>query len=120
MGFAFLGIPSIALLAMIVFFCSYIPVLGVFLSTIPAALLGIKVGGFMMIIWIVIMVLIVHAVEAYGLNPLIYGHHMSLHPVAVLVVLLIGEHLFGVWGLLLGVPVTAFVVNYVIKGEVIE
>jgi predicted PurR-regulated permease PerM len=117
LGFWILGIPSIALLGTIVFFCSYIPVLGVFLSTLPAGILAIKVGGFMTVVWLVVMVLVVHAIEAYGLNPLIYGHHMRVHPVAVLVILLIGEHLFGIWGLLLGVPVSAFVLKYVIKGE---
>lgn len=116
-GFLLLGIPSIAMLAMIVFFASYIPVLGVILSTVPACLLALKVGGLMLALGVVVTVLIVHAVEAYGLNPLIYGHHMSIHPLAVLVVLLIGEHLFGIWGLLLGVPLTAFVLKYVIRGE---
>jgi predicted PurR-regulated permease PerM len=117
LGFWILGIPSIALLGTIVFFCSYIPVLGVFLSTLPAAILALRVGGFITVLWLVAMVLLVHAIEAYGLNPLIYGHHFRVHPVAVLVILLIGEHLFGIWGLLLGVPVSAFVLKYVIKGE---
>lgn len=116
-GFLLLGIPSIALLSTIVFFCSYIPVLGVILSTLPAALLAFKVGGFITVIWLVVMILLVHAIEAYGLNPLIYGHHLRIEPIAVLVILLVGEHLFGAWGLLLGVPVSAFFLNYVIRGE---
>lgn len=116
-GLALLGVPSLALLACIVFFCSYIPVLGVFISTVPAALMALKAGGIMTVVGVVVMVLVVHAVEAYGLNPLIYGHHMRMHPVGVLLVLLVGEHLFGVWGLLLGVPVTAFFLDYVVKGK---
>lgn len=116
-GFFILGIPSIALLGTIVFFCSYIPVFGVVLSTLPAALLALKVGGIAQVGWLVLLILIVHAVEAYGLNPLIYGHHLKLHPVVVLIILLVGEHLFGVWGLLLGVPISAFFLRYVIRGE---
>lgn len=116
-GFTILGIPSIALLGTIVFFCSYIPVFGVILSTLPAALLAFKAGGLPMVGGLVVMILIVHAIEAYALNPLIYGRHMRLHPVAVLIVLLVGEHLFGVWGLLLAVPISAFVLKYVIEGE---
>ncbi|MND07509.1 hypothetical protein D3C83_295290 [compost metagenome] len=30
---------------------------------------------------------------------------------------MVGEHLFGIWGLLLGVPVAAFVWSYVIQGK---
>ncbi|HVT43642.1 MAG TPA: AI-2E family transporter [Thermoanaerobaculia bacterium] len=116
-GFLFLGVPSIALLAAIVFFCSYIPVFGVILSTLPAALLALKVGGVTLVFWLVVMILIVHAIEAYALNPLIYGHQLRMHPVAVLLILLIGEHLFGIWGLLLGVPVAAFLFKYALKHE---
>ena len=116
-GFLILGIPSIALLATIVFFCSYVPVVGVMLSTLPAALFAFKAGGVTLVVWLVVMVLIVHAIEAYLLNPMIYGRHMKMHPVAVLVILLVGEHLLGIWGLVLGVPVAAFVWTYVIGGK---
>jgi len=119
-GFWIIGLKSIALLSTIVFFCSYIPVLGVILSSLPAAILAFKAGGIIKIFLLVIVILIVHTVETYALNPLIYGHHMNLHPIVVLVILLIGEHLFGVWGLLLGVPVSAFILKYVIRGEKIE
>jgi predicted PurR-regulated permease PerM len=116
-GFFILGIPSIALLAPIVFFCSYIPVFGVILSSLPAALLAFRTGGVMLVFWLLVMILIVHAIEAYALNPLIFGHHLRMHPVAVLLILLIAEHLFGIWGLVLAVPIAAFILRYVIRGE---
>ena len=119
-AFLALGLPSIALLATIVFFCSYIPILGMILSTTPAALLAFKIGGFPRVLWLVIAILVIHAVEAYLLNPLIYGRHLRMHPLAVLVVLLVAEHLFGVWGLLLGVPIAAFIIRYGIEGEDVE
>lgn len=116
-AFSIMGLPSIALLGTIVFFCSYVPVVGVVLSTLPAALLALKVGGFVMVLWLVAAILVVHAIEAYALNPLIYGRHMRIHPVAVLIILLIGEELFGIWGLVLGVPIFVFFLRYVIRGE---
>ncbi len=115
--FIALGLPSIALLAMIVFVCSYIPVLGMFLSTLPAAFLALRIGGIPHVLWLIAAILVIHAIEAYMLNPLIYGRHLRLHPLAVLVILVIAEHVVGVWGLLLGVPVAAFLVKYVIEGE---
>ena len=114
--FVSLGLPSTALLATIVFVCSYIPILGMIISTIPAAFLALKVGGVQHVLWLVLAILVIHAIEAYMLNPLIYGRHLRLHPVAVLLILLIAEHLFGMWGLLLGVPIAAFVLKYVIEG----
>lgn len=115
--FLLLGLPSIALLAMIVFVCSYIPILGMILSTIPAAFLALKVGGVTHVLWLVVGIAVIHAVEAYMLNPLIYGRHLRLHPVAVLLILMVAEHLFGVWGLLLAVPIAAFIMKYVIEGQ---
>lgn len=115
--FLILGLPSIALLAMIVFVCSYIPILGMILSTLPAAFLALRIGGLPHVLWLVAGIAIIHAIEAYMLNPLIYGRHLRLHPMATLVILLVAEHLFGVWGLLLGVPLAAFVLKYVIEGE---
>ncbi|MBW3564677.1 MAG: AI-2E family transporter [Acidobacteria bacterium] len=117
LSFMALGLTSISLLSVIVFLCSYVPVFGVFLSTIPAALIALKVGGISKVLWLTVAILVVHAIEAYALNPVIYGHHMRMHPIAVLVILLVGEHLFGIWGLLLGVPIAAFVYRYVIRGD---
>ncbi|HEX2833484.1 MAG TPA: AI-2E family transporter [Thermoanaerobaculia bacterium] len=115
--FLLLGLPSIALLATIVFVCSYIPFAGMILSTIPAAFLAFKLGGFTHVLWLIVGIAVIHAVEAYLLNPLIYGRHLKLHPVAVLLILLVAEHLFGLWGLILGVPVAAFLLQYVLEGE---
>jgi predicted PurR-regulated permease PerM len=58
-----------------------------------------------------------HFIESNILNPRIVGHVLHLHPVLVLVVLLVAEHFFGVWGLLLGMPVAVYVISHVILGE---
>ena len=89
----------------------------VILGLPSVALLAFKVGGPTHVGWLLVAILVIHAIEAYMLNPFIYGRHLRLHPLAVLVILLVGEHLFGVWGLLLGVPIAAFVLRYVIEGE---
>jgi predicted PurR-regulated permease PerM len=115
--FLLLGLPSIALLATIVFVCSYIPIVGMIVSTVPAAFLALKAGGLPYVLWLVAGIVVMHVVEAYLLNPIIYGRHLKLHPLTVLVILLVAEHLFGTWGLILGVPVAAFFFEYVIRGN---
>lgn len=112
-GLAVLGVPSLTVLSMIVFLCSFIPVLGVFISTAPIVLVSINSGGVNLAILAVIMVIVVHAVEAYMLNPMIYGKHLKINPVIVLIILFIGHHAFGVWGMLLGVPVAHYFIHYV-------
>jgi predicted PurR-regulated permease PerM len=74
-GLIILGIPSVTLLSLIVFVCSFIPVLGVIISTAPMVLVALNTGGLMLAIAIVGMITVIHIIEAYGLNPLIYGKH---------------------------------------------
>ena len=74
-------------------------------------------GGLGLVVGVLVMVTVVHLVEAYILNPRIYGAHMKLHPLVVLVVLYVGEHLFGLWGLILGVPMATYVWRHLVRGE---
>lgn len=110
-GVVLLGIPSLALLSVIVFVCSFIPVLGVFISTTPIVLIALNAGGFQLGLAAIGMVIIIHLIEAYLLNPLIYGRHLNLNPVLVLIILLVTYHAFGIWGMLLGVPVTQYLMH---------
>jgi predicted PurR-regulated permease PerM len=56
----------------------------------------------------------IHAFEAYLLNPLIYGKHLKLNPVLTLIILYVGYHAFGFWGLLLGVPLARYFIHDVL------
>jgi predicted PurR-regulated permease PerM len=107
-GLSLLGVPSLSVLSLIVFLCSFIPVLGVFISTVPIVLVAINSDGLNLAVLSVLMVIVVHAIEAYLLNPMIYGKHLKINPVIVLIILFIGHHAFGVWGMLLGVPVAHY------------
>lgn len=120
LGMWFLGIPGIPFLAVIVFVCSFIPIVGMFVSTVPICIVALQVGGFGLVFGVIVMVAVAHALEAYVLNPRIYGFHMKLHPLAVLIVLYLGQHLFGVWGLVIGVPMATYVWRHLIMGEADE
>jgi predicted PurR-regulated permease PerM len=57
------------------------------------------------------MVMMVHTIEAYLLNPLIYGAEFELNPVLTLIILFVAYHAFGVWGMLLGLPVARYLLR---------
>lgn len=116
---ALLNIQNEVFLCAIVFICSFIPVVGVVLSSVPIAVIAlVQPGGS---VWLAIMavvaILVIHFIETSILNPKILGDMLHLHPVLVLAVLAVGEHFFGVWGLLLAVPVTVYVIRFVILDE---
>lgn len=114
-----LGLKGIGFLSIFVFTCSFIPIAGVFISTVPMCVVALTMdeGGMGSVLTVVAMVTVVHIIEAYVLNPRIYGHHMKLHPLAVLVVLYLGEHLLGLWGLVIGVPLATYVWRHLVMGE---
>ena len=107
-GLLVLGIPLVAMLSVIVFVCSFVPVLGVFISTTPIVLVALNAGGPGLSLAAILLVIVIHAIEAYVLNPFIYGRHMKLNPVLTLIILYVGYHAFGLWGMLLGVPVARY------------
>jgi predicted PurR-regulated permease PerM len=113
-GLLLLDIPLVAMLSVIVFVCSFVPVLGVFISTTPIVLVALNAGGPLLSIAAIALVIVIHAIEAYLLNPLIYGRHLKLNPVFTLIILYVGYHVFGLWGMLLGVPVARYFVHDVL------
>ena len=111
-----MGIPQIALLSTVVFFAGLIPVLGVFISSVPIILLAFNSGGLGLTGSAVVMIIIVHSIEAYILNPNIVSAIFKINPVLTLIILYIGHSLFGLWGLLLGVPAAVFLYRSAILG----
>jgi predicted PurR-regulated permease PerM len=114
-GIWLMGLDNILVLSAIVFFCSFIPVAGTFISTTPIALVALQSDGVSALVLVIVLICVIHAIETYVLNPQIYGHHMHMNPVLVLIVLTIGGQLFGVWGLLLGIPIVNYVFRHAIR-----
>lgn len=106
---------SVAFLSVIVFFCSFIPIVGVFISSVPICLIALQTSGLQTMFLSILMIIVIHLIEGYILNPKIYGAHMRIHPVIVLTILTIGGKLFHIWGLVLGVPVCTYVFGHAIR-----
>lgn len=107
----FMKMPQILALALIVFVFSLVPVAGVIISTIPLSLVAYSVGGIRDVIYIIVMVIIIHALEAYVLNPKFMASQTDLPIFYTFIVLLVGEHFWGTWGLIVGVPIFTFLLD---------
>ena len=73
-GMKFLNIPLAELMSLFVFFCSFIPVLGVFISSIPISLVALQTHGFILMLEAIGLITFIHIFEAYVLNPRIMGN----------------------------------------------
>jgi predicted PurR-regulated permease PerM len=116
-GLVVLSVPGVGFLSVVTLICSFIPVAGVFISTLPMLILALSEYGATKALAVVVMVIIVHLIEAYVLNPQIYSAHLHLHPFLVLVVLYVAEHLYGIAGLLMAVPVSVYLLRSLVLGQ---
>ena len=108
---AITGFPYIMVLSIMIFILGLIPVAGVFISLIPLTIIAFNIGGIMKVVEILIMIAVIHAIEAYFLNPKLMSHRTSLPVSLVFVVLIISEKYLGPWGMLIGVPFFIYILN---------
>ena len=106
---------KVSFISLIVFLCSFIPVAGVFISSVPICLLSLQESGFGHMFLAIGLITAIHMIEAYILNPKIYGHHLRMNPVVVLIILTVAGKMLGVWGLVLGVPICNYIFNNAIR-----
>ncbi len=105
-----LGIKYYLLLGIIAGICNLIPNIGYILSFIPAIAIGLtSPDPLVNLIKIVAVYVGEQIIENVYLGPLIIGKASRLHPIIVMVALIIGGTTFGAWGVVLAIPVTIFV-----------
>lgn len=103
--------PQIIALGLMVFILSLIPVAGVIISLVPLSIVGYSVGGIRYVVYILIMILVIHALESYVLNPKFMSSKTELPIFYTFLVLLVAEHFLGTWGLIVGVPIFTFLLD---------
>lgn len=105
-GFSLIGLDYAITLGIAAGFLNLIPYLGSFLAMVPAVFLGI-VGGPVLLVKVLVVFVIEQTIEGRLISPLVLGNELSIHPVTILLVLLTSGKLFGLVGVILGIPVYA-------------
>jgi len=101
-----LHVPSAMPLAVLAAICDVLPILGVFVSTIPAAFFALTVSP-VAAAAVVVLYLLYHALENYVIVPRVYGRRLRLSPLVVIIALIVGGSLYGVLGAVLILPLFA-------------
>ncbi|MBE3592489.1 MAG: AI-2E family transporter [Thermoanaerobacter sp.] len=105
-GLSLIKVKYAFLIGILAGILNIIPYIGPILSIIPAVLIGLLDSlskGF----WALLVCLLVQQIENAFITPKIISDSVGLHPITVIFSLIAGEELFGLWGLLLSVPVVA-------------
>ncbi|HCT63483.1 MAG TPA: hypothetical protein DIC19_05230 [Erysipelotrichaceae bacterium] len=103
-----MGIPSAMLVAFLQMVTNLIPVFGAWIGAILSAIL-IAVVEPNALLPFIILVMVIQQIDANLLQPKIVGQSVGLPGVYVFIAVTVGSQLFGFWGLLLSVPVSAIV-----------
>ncbi len=111
-GLFALGVPNAFLFAILAGIFELIPVAGPILAAVPAVitafLIGIPLGVSTLVLYVVIQ-----QIESHAIVPMVMSKSVSLSPIIVVVALLVGMKLGGIFGMLLAVPATAIVAELV-------
>ena len=83
-----------------------VPYLGSFLAMLPALVLGL-IAGPVMLLKVIVVFIVEQTIEGRFVSPLILGSQLNIHPITILFVLLTSGSMFGIWGVLLGIPIYA-------------
>lgn len=104
--FSVIGLSYPVTLGVMAGFLNLIPYLGSFLAMIPAVVLGL-IAGPVMLVKVLIVFMLEQTIEGRFVTPLIIGSSLSIHPITILFVLLTAGQMYGVLGVLLGIPIYA-------------
>ncbi|MDC4232603.1 AI-2E family transporter [Actinomyces sp. B33] len=108
LGAFFLGLPLVLPIAVVVFFASFVPIVGALVSGAIAVFVALVDQGLTAGLIMLVVILAVQQVESNLLQPLLMSNAVSLHPMAVLLVVAAAGSLAGIPGAVFGVPIAAF------------
>ena len=102
-GLMAMGIPFAVLLGIISGVTELLPVVGPILGAIPGLLVTLATSP-EKFFWVLLLYVAVQQVENAVLVPRIQGQAVHLHPAVVMVVLIVGSEVAGIWGMIVAVP----------------
>lgn len=107
-GYLIIGMDYAITLAIVAAITSVVPYLGPTIAIAPALIIAIVHSPFMLIKMIIVWAA-VQFLEGNFVSPNIMGRTMKIHPLTIIIVLLVAGNLFGVVGVILGIPGYAIV-----------
>lgn len=105
-GYSVIGLPYGIALAVLSAFLNLIPYFGTFIAFIPAIVIGIMISV-PMVIKVLVVFVVEQTVESRLISPLVMGNKMEMHPVTTILLLIGSSSVWGLWGVIFGIPIYA-------------
>lgn len=102
-GFLIIGMPYSLPLAILVTVTSFIPYIGPFIAFVPCAIIAL-LHSFQMLLGLIVVWIVEQILNGNVIEPKVLGDQLKVHPLTIVLVLLVMGNLFGLFGLVFGIP----------------
>ena len=106
-GLALVGLPFWLVLGFIAGITNLVPLIGPFIAGALGAGIALITDGVGLALVVIAVMVIVQQSESQIVAPLVMGRTVRLHPLVVLLALLVAGTLYGLFGLIVAVPIVA-------------
>lgn len=103
-GMIILKMPYALLISVVIGVTALIPVFGAFLGTIPSAFIILIIDP-IKALWFIIFIIVLQQLEGNLIYPRVVGSSIGLSALWVMFAMIVGGSLFGIIGMLIGIPV---------------
>ena len=110
-GLYFLGVKYALTLALIAALLEIVPYIGPILAAIPAVVLSFFQSPFLALL-VILLYIVIQQLENYIIYPQVMKKAVGLNPIIIIVTMLVGAKLAGILGIILAVPVTAAIAEF--------
>jgi predicted PurR-regulated permease PerM len=114
-GFSLVGLRYGFIIGLLLGFLNIIPYLGSIIglgTALPLAFFQ-SGGGLLKVVLVLVVFTVVQLIESYILTPKIMGDRTGLHPIVIILAIFFwGSALSGITGMILAIPLTAFLVVF--------
>lgn len=103
-GFSIAGVPNAIFFAVLCGVLEIVPFVGNLTGSVITLLMALSHGGGSMALGVVITYALVQFIQTYIIEPLVVGGEVNINPLFTILVLILGEELWGVPGMILAIP----------------
>jgi len=114
-GLSLISLDFAVLIGMTAGIANIIPYFGPIIGSVPAVVVGLLSGSPIKALLAVVVLVVVQQIDSMLIAPRIVGDSVGLHPIFVILSIFVGGAYFGLWGMLIAVPVAAIVKMFIIR-----
>ena len=104
-----MNVKYAVMLGLLIGVSNLIPYFGAIISIIVTIIVTLLTGGWVKALWVGVLLLVLQQIDGNFIGPRIMSNMLKARPLLIIFAVTLGGGLFGVWGMVLSVPVARVV-----------